>query len=159
VRPLRLRHGDGLAPERGPTTRALGYQRGYTPESVIFTGTDVVVQGLIGSRALGLYHPLVRHRPSHDIESFLWIFLQMIIQYFPSVVISNRVFDDGTAFKDARRAALVGFDDATPLDHSFAAKQDLLSSQKISGSVGSVGVDDSSTNRLGSAVVSTPFMK
>ena len=59
----------------------------------------------------------------------------MLVQYSPSVIISNRAFDGGIAFKDAQRAALVGFDDATPLENSSQAKRKLISEQLISNTV------------------------
>jgi hypothetical protein len=93
------------------------------------------LQGSIGSRALGLYHPLVRHRPGHDLESFLWIFLQMLVQYSPSAVIDRLPSDESIAFKGAQRAALVAFDDATPLENSFQVKRKLISEQLISSTV------------------------
>jgi hypothetical protein len=59
----------------------------------------------------------------------------MITQYSPSAVIGNRVIEDGIAFTDARRTALVGFDDATPLRDSFEAKRRLASDHLISSIV------------------------
>ena len=97
--------------------------------------TKTAFQGLIGSRPLALYHPDVRHRPSHDLESFIWIFLQMLLQYSPSIKISNYGIADGVLFKTERRAALVGFDDMTSAKDSFVQKRALLSSSNIRSTV------------------------
>jgi len=53
----------------------------------------------------------------------------MIIQYSPSVKINHFTPANGQAFKIERRAALVGFDDITPIKDSFISKRALLSTR------------------------------
>ena len=59
----------------------------------------------------------------------------MITQYSPSVVICNQILADGIAFKDARRAVLFGFDDATPLNDGFEGKRKLVMEYLINSTV------------------------